>query len=205
MKKNLIPSDYKILLRVHPHLSGIRSDINYQKKVQKLANKYNILYIGSDIPIDSYRLICASELCITFGSTIGAEAALLRTKSLCIGVGLYDKFNCVFIPKSFKEIEEFIKLKVSENYLNDMQSNAIEFFTKLNAFSIPYPKNISTMFMKYLFLKKIVFYFLRRNYRIKEFFYYLFKLNFKALRLGYGLRHNIIHNKNEPFKKPLYD
>ena len=60
-------------------MSGIRSDINYQNKVQKLANKYNIFYIGSNIPIDSYRLICASELCITFGSTIGAEAALLRT------------------------------------------------------------------------------------------------------------------------------
>ncbi len=205
MKKNLIPSNYKIILRVHPHLAGYKSDNNYQKKFEDIAKKYNVLYIGSNVPVDSYKLLLASDLCISFGSTIGAEAALLRKKSLSIGVGLHDKFNCVFTPKSYKEIEEFIKLKVSEDYLNDKQAKAIEYFNKLYSFSIPYPKNISSKFKNYLLLKRIFFYPVRRYYRLKEFFYCLFMRDFRALSHRYEFLNRINLTKNDSYKKPLYE
>ena len=59
-----------------------------------------------------------------------------------------------------------------------MQSNAIEFFNKLNAFSISYSKNISTMFDEIFVFKKNSFLFLKKKLSNKRVFLLLIQIKF---------------------------
>lgn len=112
--------------------------------------------------IDSYKLVSASELCISFGSTISAEASLLMKNSISLGKSLYSEFDCVFSPKSINELKEFLKKDLNESYFIEKQFNALKFFSTLDNYAIPvlkenfYSLELSSLIMKFLifFLKK---------------------------------------------------
>ena len=66
--KKSFSSDYKLVVRAHPHLKG--RDFEYQKLIENICKKYNVFYIPSNSSIDSYKLINISEICISFCPTI---------------------------------------------------------------------------------------------------------------------------------------
>lgn len=165
-EKNIFSNDYNLVLRAHPHLKG--RDLEYQKKIENICKKYNVLFIPAHCPIDSYKLVNASDICISFGSTISAEASLLMKTSISIGKSLFKEFDCVFTPNSLVEFKDFLSNNLSETYFVEKQFNALKYFSTLYDFSNSI-LNEKFYFLELSFLiKKFFVFFLKKFYTTKN-------------------------------------
>jgi hypothetical protein len=97
---------YVFYLRVHPHMKKISRSRNSQlRDICDLASRFgNLRVIWPADRIDSYALIDACEKIISFGSTIGVEAAYWGKPSILAGRATYECFNCVYTPKTHEEL-----------------------------------------------------------------------------------------------------
>lgn len=106
---------YMFYLRVHPHMKGLSRSKNSQlRDIDALASRFrNLRVIWPAEVIDSYALLDACEKVITFGSTLGVEAAYWGKPSILAGGhGIYKKLGCVYVPKNH---EELVKLVAQDN------------------------------------------------------------------------------------------
>lgn len=73
----------------------------------------NVVFIDSDEFVSSYDLIQRSHFVMTYNSTIGLEASLLRKPVLTAGKARYTQLETTFFPKTKTEylakLEEFIR------------------------------------------------------------------------------------------------
>lgn len=82
----------KIYVRVHPNLKKI--DESFTAEINSLGLLPNVLIISADSDVDTYELVYKSNLVVSFGSTVGVEAAYMKKPSLVIGTSLYETFSC---------------------------------------------------------------------------------------------------------------
>lgn len=96
---------YMFYLRVHPHMKEVASTTSQLQDISQLDARFKNLYVvwPEDV-IDSYALMEACEKIITFGSTIGIEAAYWGKPSILAGRALYEYLDCVYTPKSHEEL-----------------------------------------------------------------------------------------------------
>lgn len=96
---------YMFYLRVHPHMKEVANTTSQLQDIRQLDARFKNLYVvwPEDV-IDSYALMEASEKIITFGSTIGIEAAYWGKPSILAGRALYEYLDCVYTPKSHEEL-----------------------------------------------------------------------------------------------------
>lgn len=101
----------RVVIRLHPNL---------QRKSSKLKNAWlslgktkSVTVIDPESNVNSYKLIQSSDLVITCGSTIAAEATFLKVPVLSVGAGVYDQFNVV---KKSTEALEINNLIVNSDY-----------------------------------------------------------------------------------------
>lgn len=115
-------SKYHFYLRIHPNLKNTR---NFQIKEIEHLNKYydNLTVIFPEENVDTYRLMHASNKIITFGSTMGVEAAYWGKPSLLLGRSLYEDLNCCYVPKSHAELVSLLKI----NLLKKPKINAVKY------------------------------------------------------------------------------
>ena len=101
---------YLFYLRVHPHMKEVPSTTSQLLDIQELCSKFRNLYViwPADV-VDSYALMDACEKIITFGSTIGIEAAYWGKPSILTGRALYENLDCVYVPKSHEELVGLLK------------------------------------------------------------------------------------------------
>ena len=103
---------YMFYLRTHPHMKKISRSRNSQlRDIDALASRFSNLHViwPADI-IDSYALINACEKIITFGSTIGVEAAYWGKPSILAGGhGIYRYLGCVYVPKTHEELVKLLE------------------------------------------------------------------------------------------------
>lgn len=106
---------YMFYLRVHPNMKKISRSKNSQlRDIDALASRFSNLHViwPAEI-IDSYELLDVCDKIITFGSTIGVEAAYWgKPTILAGGHGIYKYLGCVYVPKTHKEL---VKLLDQEN------------------------------------------------------------------------------------------
>jgi len=97
---------YVFYLRAHPHMKKLSRSRNSQlRDINELASRFdNLRVIWPADSIDSYALIDACEKIITFGSTIGIEAAYWGKASILAGRATYEYFDCVYTPKTHEEL-----------------------------------------------------------------------------------------------------
>jgi len=97
---------YVFHLRAHPHMKNISRSRNSQlRDIGELASRFgNLRVIWPAESIDSYALIDACEKIITFGSTVGVEAAYWGKPSILAGRATYESFDCVYTPKTHEEL-----------------------------------------------------------------------------------------------------
>lgn len=106
-------------LRVHPNLMNIK--YKYHKDLYNLSTKYNnITIIPGSSPISSYSLMYACDKIITFGSTMGAEAAYAKKEAMVMRPCFYYHLGINFVPKTKEEVLDFIygKIKFEPNFDN---------------------------------------------------------------------------------------
>lgn len=101
--------DFHFYLRVHPNLKGLS---NYQMKEIKEMNFPNLTVIHPEEPIDSYKLMLATEKTVTFGSTVGIEALYFKKPSILLGRAFYENVDGLIKPTNHLETIEMIKAKI---------------------------------------------------------------------------------------------
>ena len=103
---------YMFYLRAHPHMKKISRSKNSQlRDIDVLASRFTDLHViwPAEI-IDSYALLDACEKIITFGSTIGVEAAYWGKPTILAGEhGIYKYLGCVYLPKTHEKLVKLVE------------------------------------------------------------------------------------------------
>ncbi|GAA5510434.1 hypothetical protein [Novipirellula caenicola] len=98
--------DCHLAIRVHPHL---RSKSEESRAFwDNLPRGENVTVIAADSPINSYDLIDASDLVITYGSTVGVEAAYYGKPVLLLGSSFYDQLDVAHQAYTSERIQNFL-------------------------------------------------------------------------------------------------
>ncbi len=96
-----------IYLRMHPNLAGVHNQ-SVEELYHIKANNFTL--IPPKAKVSTYALIRSSQNIITFGSTVGIEAAFWGKPSILAGQSLYDGLGSVYLPQNH---EELIRLALS--------------------------------------------------------------------------------------------
>ncbi|HAW52051.1 MAG TPA: hypothetical protein DCX54_06940 [Flavobacteriales bacterium] len=92
-----------LYLRVHPNLKNVNN-----KSVTSLfeISSDNFTLIPADSKVCTYSLIRSADKIITFGSTVGIEAAFWGTVSILAGMSYYRNLGSVYLPRNHNELIE---------------------------------------------------------------------------------------------------
>lgn len=111
VQSNLNDEGVHFYLRVHPNLANIQ---NAQiEELATLRSFRNLTIVDAHSEVDTYGIMRACDMTITFGSTMGIEATYWGKPSLFIGRTFYEDTNSIYKVDSFKEIDNFIKQRLS--------------------------------------------------------------------------------------------
>jgi hypothetical protein len=103
----LTNENFHFYLRVHPNLKGL--DNTQNREIDKLAVKFkNLTVIPAESAIDTYALMEAVNLVVTFGSTMGIEAMFWNKPAILVGRAFYEKLSGVMQPKSHEDVLFYI-------------------------------------------------------------------------------------------------
>jgi hypothetical protein len=96
---------FHIYLRIHPNLSGARD-----KSITDIfkITLGNFTIISAESEISTYTLVRAANKIVTFGSTVGIEAAFWGKPSILAGMSFYRNLGSVYTPSSHEELIEML-------------------------------------------------------------------------------------------------
>ena len=118
-----------LYLRVHPNLKNANNTQTLGLREIKF-NHANLNIIEPDSAVDTYKLINAADIIISFGSTVGVEALFLGKMMLLVGRASYEDLGGFVKPNTHDElvqtINNYTKDKTPIPY-NDMRSAAEKF------------------------------------------------------------------------------
>ena len=97
-------SNLHFTFRIHPHMA--KKDRKSADRFKTLEKYSNVTILSPESSYDTYALARASDIVLTFYSLVGVESAWLGFKVICLGPTPYDKFGCVYLPTSHKELLE---------------------------------------------------------------------------------------------------
>lgn len=106
--------EINLTIKIHPRLNGC--DLKFTRKIKSFKKFLNISVIHPESEIDSYNLVSQADLILTFGSTIGVEAAFMKKPVLNVGSSIYESFGCVVSVFNKEEFIEIIKLAIQGNF-----------------------------------------------------------------------------------------
>ena len=117
-------SRFQFFLRVHPNLK----DLNNSQTIgiQKISELYpNLITIPAESAVSSYALIDKADVVISYGSTVGIEAAYSGTPSILMGRAVYEDLQVCICPKNHDELiallvgfGEGLAIKLPDQHLN---------------------------------------------------------------------------------------
>jgi hypothetical protein len=96
----------ELVLRIHPHLA--KKSVTEQQRWLNLKGR-DIHVIAPDEKIDSYALLDSADIVVSYGSTIGMEAAYWGKPSVLMGPGAYVGSPAVSEPKTIEELARLLK------------------------------------------------------------------------------------------------
>lgn len=102
----ILEKDVKLYARIHPNVAN--ANRKYLKQIEILKSVENINIISPSSKISSYQLLFDADLVVSFGSTIGIEAAYYGKISLVLGPSFYTELDSVYRPKSIAELDNML-------------------------------------------------------------------------------------------------
>lgn len=99
-------SDVELIIRIHPHLAKKSS---FERAQWLSLAQPAIHLIHPEEKIDSYALLDSADIVISYGSTIGIEAAYWKKPSILIGPCSYAGSPAVVEPKTVGDIRLLIQ------------------------------------------------------------------------------------------------
>jgi len=87
-------------VRVHPN-----ADVTFNLSLMSLSTLPTVTVLKSSDPVDTYALVKAADLVLTFASTVGVEAAYRKKPVISVGsVTEYQRFGCVANVKNHDDL-----------------------------------------------------------------------------------------------------
>ena len=105
LNENMVSDEFHFWLRIHPALVGSRSQ--ELKRLLGLSHS-QLSVIGPSDGIDSYSIMDACEKVVTFGSTVGIEAAYWGKPSILCGRTRYESLGACVRPSTISELADAI-------------------------------------------------------------------------------------------------
>ena len=102
-----VQSEYELVIRLHPNLAS--KPEGDQREWLDLLDSEHVRVIGPNEPISSYGLIQSSRAVITFGSTIGIEAAYMNKPVMVLADCKYDELGFAFKPTDWESAKSWIE------------------------------------------------------------------------------------------------
>lgn len=103
--KELAGEQWKLHLRIHPNLAY--ADKLFVTHLLSLQSEW-LNVVAPDSKVCSYAMLFACEKAVTFGSTVGIEAAYWNKPSILAGVAAYRKHNVSYVPGTHGEVMELL-------------------------------------------------------------------------------------------------
>jgi len=98
-------SDIHIYIRMHPNLIGVD---NQQTKELYVLSQSNLTLLRPEDSVDTYALLEAGDVVLTFASSAGVEATFWGTPSILFGRAFYEGDDAVYQPGSFRALIELL-------------------------------------------------------------------------------------------------
>lgn len=100
-------SEINIWLRVHPNLKDVRWNFAIDLfRLERTNHNFHVVPGNSDV--SSYAMLDKADLVVSFGSTIGIEAAYWTKPSILLGRCVYEKLGSCYVPRSHEEVINLI-------------------------------------------------------------------------------------------------
>ncbi|UOF02252.1 capsular polysaccharide export protein, LipB/KpsS family [Bdellovibrio reynosensis] len=106
-----------IYLRVHPNLKKIR--YKYHTNLYGLKNHPRIHVIPSDSKVSTYAMVDAANVVVSFGTSVGVEAAYAHKPVVLLGSSFYKGLGFCHEPKTKTQAEDFIFTEELEPLVNE--------------------------------------------------------------------------------------
>lgn len=102
---------FKLFLRIHPNLKGV--DNSQVKAIISLKERFpSLTVIPAESPVNTYDLMDACDVVVSFGTTVGIEAAYAGKPVFLLGRAIFEDLDCCMKPKSHDEfisiLEQFV-------------------------------------------------------------------------------------------------
>ncbi len=105
--------DIQIYLRIHPNLRAVKW--SFAKRLRHLSRWYaNVIVIPPESPVSTYALLDGGDVAVSFGSTVGIEAAYWNKPSILLGRCIYERTGSVYVPRSHDELIALLKRRSLE-------------------------------------------------------------------------------------------
>ncbi len=101
--------DAEVYLRIHPNLKNIK--YKYHTDLYKLKEHPRVHIIPGNSEVSTYSLVDAANVVVSFGTSVGVEAAYSGKPVVLLGTSLYKGLGFCYEPKSVEEMESTIFLK----------------------------------------------------------------------------------------------
>ncbi len=121
---------YHVYLRIHPNLARLENELRPLLQI----HSENLTTILPNDTISSYALMQHASKVITFGSTVGIEAAYWGKPSILGGKALYQNLESTYAPRSHAEL---MALLLNETLSPLPSQGALQYGYFYNSFGIP--------------------------------------------------------------------
>ncbi len=122
----------KVYVRIHPNLAEVD---NLQVRELSALKFPHLTLIPAADPVDSYALMSAASVVLTFGSSIGIESTYWGKPSILYGHSFYEGLDAVYHPKSFREL---MNLLLSEELAPKSKEKTLPYAYFVNNFGSPF-------------------------------------------------------------------
>lgn len=120
--------EYMLVVRIHPNLLN-----KSPREIEKWDNfaatheGSNVIFINASSSINSYDVVAASDVVVTYGSTIGVEAAYLGKYSILCGKAFHEHMGILPIALRREEMYKLILENQDDIDLNSSWENALKY------------------------------------------------------------------------------
>lgn len=98
--------DIHVYLRVHPNLRSVSNE--QTEGIAALHDEAGVTVLPANSPVDSYALLDACDVAMTFGSTMGAEATYWGKPAVLVGQSYYADLDCAHVAHDIEELLDLL-------------------------------------------------------------------------------------------------
>ena len=138
-------SDVELVVRVHPNLAGKTGlgkavdEYNFYDQM-KLAAPANTRVIMPDESLNSYALMDEADICLSFGSSVGIEMALLGKPVVLASRGIYEECSHILTVRSKRSLPEMLEKSLQPTSVREIRRGAFRLaYYYVFKFELPFP------------------------------------------------------------------